>query len=112
MKPSHLLLGVASLLTLLFAVLYLPADGNPSRTWLRTVDSESELKGGSTHHMAENLFDRSPDSWCEGMKGDGTGARVTIKLAPGSSVDSLHVFNGFGHTKYWEMNNRVKDIDR
>lgn len=110
MKQFALILSAYVFVILIFSVLYFPAEGNPSRVWLRTVDAESELKSGSTYHRAENLFDRSPDSWCEGMNGDGAGARVTVNLAPGSSVQSLHLFNGFGHTKYWEMNNRVKDI--
>lgn len=50
-------------------------------------------------------------AWCEGVRGDGIGQTITIRVNNGSSFSRLQIGNGYGKTrKSYRENGRIKDV--
>lgn len=69
------------------------------------VDSKNAAR-----YSVNNLMDGKNDSWVEGDKGDGTGAYVTFDFGKQVELTEIVIRNGYGDLKYWEQNNRVKEL--
>ncbi|MCU0847092.1 MAG: hypothetical protein MUD12_04325 [Spirochaetes bacterium] len=78
--------------------------------WIKSIIASSVLNPEKGAYDQGNIMDLTDESWCEGKKDEGTGEGVLIRLSSFVPVKKLYVKNGMGLSKYWEANNRVKEI--
>ena len=79
---------------------------------LVSLTASSVLQPSSGKYRAENLVDGNPlTAWVEGKADDGIGEFVDIEFDRSQSVDSVGIVTGYGDPRYWQRNNRVKQID-
>ncbi len=77
---------------------------------IKWISASSTLKGKNNRYGAGNLLDGSSGSWCEGVKGDGIGEKITLLFRKEVTLTSLSLINGLKSGKYFGKNNRVKGM--
>lgn len=83
-----------------------------SKAELISIQASSSLKDSKDNYNVNHLSDKSNKSWCEGNSDIGIGETITIlyKNSQKVLVENLYIKNGFGETKYYSMNGRIKEL--
>ena len=95
---------------ILFPILF-DLDGRKSGYLETDITADSYLTEGNVKYLPSRLKDTTIETpWCEGLKGDGIGSRITIKAK--TDISTLIISNGFDSIKkyIYYNNNRVKQI--
>jgi hypothetical protein len=79
---------------------------------ITSIQASSSLKDAKDKYNVNHLRDKSNKSWCEGNADIGIGERITIVYNNPQKVlvENLYIKNGYGDTKYYSLNGRVKEF--
>ena len=81
---------------------------------IKSVTASSTLE---EKYSASNLVDGTYKSWVEGEEGSGIGCKIEIEFerpyyfSDYTNYACIDIVNGFGDVKYFNLNNRVKDMN-
>ncbi len=77
-----------------------------------SLTASSTLKDRYNRYDVSHLMDGTWASWCEGLDGDGAGAKITLKYiwTQNVAIERFYVKNGFGLDSWFRLNNRVKEL--
>jgi len=79
---------------------------------LFSIQASSSLNDSKDRYSFVHLNDKSNKSWCEGNADIGIGEKITILYKDSQKVkaENLYIKNGYGDTKYYSLNGRVKEL--
>lgn len=75
-----------------------------------SINAETALRDPDHKYNYSNLIDGTNDSWCEGLKGDGSGQNITFLFEKSVEFDSFFIKNGIGQKNEFMLRNRVKEL--
>ncbi|MFC1669205.1 hypothetical protein ACFL20_02355 [Spirochaetota bacterium] len=101
--------GFLSILLLSIVISSFVRAGN-SFISIKKVEVTSTLNSKGNKYSPSNLFDRTADSWCEGVKKDGIGEVINISFEKSYTINTIYIKNGYGIKKYFPLNNRVRSL--
>ncbi len=84
----------------------------PDKAELSSIQASSSLKDAKDRYKADHLNDRTNNSWCEGNTDIGIGEQINISYKNSQKVlvENLYIKNGYGDTKYYSLNARIKEF--
>jgi hypothetical protein len=102
--------NTAVLTGLIFLIIFSTGElfSGSGKQVVKWISATTSLKGKNMRYGAGNLLDKSSGSWCEGVKGDGIGEKITLKFWKEEILRTLYFINGLKSKKYYSKNNRVK----
>ncbi len=71
----------------------------------------SILADDKDRYIGTNIIDGTINSWAEGVNGPGIGENIMILFEAPVKLSCFYIKNGFGVLKWFNANNRVKDLE-
>ena len=100
------------LFLLLFLVTFTALFGEElaNESLIFSITASSTLADANNRYAADKIVDGTKSSWSEGVDGPGIGEHVTIDFGRLIIIESISIKNGYGDYRYYEKNNRVKEL--